>query len=210
MSVVNYAKEGDAEIERIKAAGLRPRLLLHSCCAPCSTRCIRLLAEVFDVAVYYFDPNIFPEAEYAKRAEEQRRYLAAEYPQIECVVADYDHASFLKAVKGLETEPEGGARCAVCFEQRLAATAEYAKAHGFEMFATTLTVSPHKDSQTINEIGLRIAREKGVTWFPYDFKKHDGYGISVRLSKEFGLYRQNYCGCEFALFAQRAAQNSIS
>ena len=198
MNVVNYAKLGDAEIAKLKQTGVKPRLLLHSCCAPCSTHCIEVLADAFELTVFYFNPNIFPKEEYLKRADEERRYLAEAHPEIGCVVADYDHEAFLNAAKGLENVPEGGVRCGKCFELRLGATAERARADGFEYFASTLTVSPHKDSALINVVGQRIGEKTGVKWLPYDFKKRDGYADSVRISARFGLYRQNYCGCEFS------------
>ena len=181
MNVVNYAKLGDAEIAKLKQTGVKPRLLLHSCCAPCSTHCIEVLADAFELTVFYFNPNIFPKEEYLKRADEERRYLAEAHPEVGCVVA-----------------PEGGVRCGKCFELRLGAAAEHAKANGFEYFASTLTVSPHKDSALINVVGQRIGEKTGVKWLPYDFKKRDGYADSVRLSARYGLYRQNYCGCEFS------------
>ena len=198
MNVVNYAKLGDAEIAKLKQTGVKPRLLLHSCCAPCSTHCIEVLADAFELTVFYFNPNIFPKEEYLKRADEERRYLAEAHPEVGCVVADYDHEAFLNAAKGLESAPEGGARCGKCFELRLGATAERARADGFEYFASTLTVSPHKNCALINEIGQKAGEKTGVKWLPYDFKKRDGYADSIRLSARYGLYRQNYCGCEFS------------
>lgn len=204
MNVVNYAKLGDAEIAKLKQTGVKPRLLLHSCCAPCSTHCIEVLADAFELTVFYFNPNIFPKDEYLKRADEERRYLAEAHPEVGCVVADYDHEAFLNAANGLESAPEGGVRCGKCFELRLGAAAEHAKANGFEYFASTLTVSPHKNCALINEIGQKTGEKTGVKWLPYDFKKRDGYADSVRLSARYGLYRQNYCGCEFSL---RTPQN---
>lgn len=198
MNVVNYAKLGDAEIAKLKQTGVKPRLLLHSCCAPCSTHCIEVLADAFELTVFYFNPNIFPKEEYLKRADEERRYLAEAHPEVGCVVADYDHEAFLNTAKGLESAPEGGVRCGKCFELRLGATAERARADGFEYFASTLTVSPHKNCALINEIGQKAGEKTGVKWLPYDFKKRDGYADSVRLSARYGLYRQNYCGCEFS------------
>ena len=198
MNVVNYAKLGDAEIAKLKQTGVKPRLLLHSCCAPCSTHCIEVLADAFELTVFYFNPNIFPKEEYLKRADEERRYLAEAHPEMGCIVEEYDHQAFLAAARGLEREPEGGARCGKCFELRLGAAAEHAKANGFEYFASTLTVSPHKNCALINEIGQKAGEKTGVKWLPYDFKKRDGYADSVRLSARYGLYRQNYCGCEFS------------
>ena len=204
MNVVNFARLGDVEIEKLKEAGRKPRLLLHSCCGPCSTHCIEVLADAFEATVYYFNPNIYPRAEYDKRAAEQRRYLVEAHPEIACVVDEYAHEPFLAASDGYESEPEGGARCTKCFTLRLGAAADYAARNGFDYFTTTLTVSPHKNSVVINAIGAREGERAGVKWLPYDFKKRDGYADSIRLSAAHGLYRQNYCGCEFSMRAEKA------
>ena len=192
-------------MERILATlpqeGERPRLLLHSCCGPCSSYVLECLAAHFRVTVDYYNPNIFPEAEFEKRLSEQRRLLA-EMPSASDValVADpYDEAEFLEAVKGLEAEPEGGARCAVCYRLRLAHTAKRAAAEGFDFFTTTLTVSPYKHADVLNEIGKELAEEVGVPYLFSDFKKKDGYKRSCTLAAEYGLYRQDYCGCRFSL-----------
>lgn len=186
-------------LERLSAAQTPPSLLLHSCCAPCSSHCLSVLAPLAKVTVLYFNPNIFPAEEYEKRKSEQMRFIKEAYPQVKVCDCDYDHALFLAAVKGLEGEKEGGARCAECFRLRLTAAAREAKTLGCDMFATTLTVSPHKNAPLINETGREIQAREGVEFLPSDFKKKEGYKHSILLSRRYSLYRQNYCGCEFSL-----------
>lgn len=186
-------------LERLSAAQTPPSLLLHSCCAPCSSHCLSVLAPLAKVTVLYFNPNIFPVEEYEKRKSEQMRFIKEAYPQVKVCDCDYDHTLFLAAVKGLEGEKEGGARCTECFRLRLTAAARAAKTLGCDMFATTLTVSPHKNASLINEIGREIQAREGVEFLPSDFKKKEGYKHSILLSRRYSLYRQNYCGCEFSL-----------
>ncbi len=186
-------------LERLSAAQTPPSLLLHSCCAPCSSHCLSVLAPLAKVTVLYFNPNIFPVEEYEKRKSEQMRFIKEAYPQVKVCDCDYDHTLFLAAVKGLEGEKEGGARCTECFRLRLTAAARAAKTLGCDMFATTLTVSPHKNAPLINEIGREIQAREGVEFLPSDFKKKEGYKHSILLSRRYSLYRQNYCGCEFSL-----------
>ena len=186
-------------LERLSAAQTPPSLLLHSCCAPCSSHCLSVLAPLAKVTVLYFNPNIFPVEEYEKRKSEQMRFIKEAYPQVKVCDCDYDHTLFLAAVKGLEGEKEGGARCTECFRLRLTAAAQVAKTLGCDMFATTLTVSPHKNAPLINEIGREIQAREGVEFLPSDFKKKEGYKHSILLSRRYSLYRQNYCGCEFSL-----------
>ena len=176
------------------------KLLLHSCCAPCSTAVIDSLKNEHELTIYYYNPNIDTNEEYLKRKEEQVRYCKA--LGIEVLTEEHLSEEFLDKVKGLETCPEGGARCSVCFRLRLEKTAQKAKEQGFEGFATTLTVSPHKNSEVINAIGKAVEREKGIYFLDGNFKKKDGYKKSIELSKEFGLYRQNYCGCSFSKVIQ--------
>lgn len=173
------------------------RLLLHSCCGPCSSRCLETLKEKFAVTVLYYNPNITDRAEYEKRKGEQIRLLR-ETGWADFLDCDYDPAAFFSAVKGLEEEKEGGARCYCCYELRLAETARVAAEKGFDFFCTTLSVSPYKNAQWINEIGERLDKEYGVQWLYSDFKKQNGYLRSVELAKEYHLYRQNYCGCVFS------------
>ena len=170
--------------------------LLHSCCGPCSTHVIKALADKYDLTIFYFNPNIFPFEEYQKRLGEQKRY--AKIKGIRVIEGEYDEEGFLAAAKGLEQEKEGGGRCKLCFQIRLQKTAQLAKLQGFDLFATTLSISPHKNTITINEVGSQIAKSENIEFLPENFKKQDGYLDSVRLSKEFGLYRQDYCGCRFS------------
>ena len=190
---INYQLKLD---EYIKNLTCRPRLALHSCCGPCSSYVIEYLLQYFDITVFFYNPNIHPESEYAHRLAEQKRLC--EIMGVPCVDGDYDTQSFFACVKGLENEREGGARCERCFKLRLEYTAKKAKALGFDLFATTLTVSPHKNAQLINDIGYDISQKYGIDWLPSDFKKRSGYLRSIRLSEQYGLYRQNYCGCVFS------------
>lgn len=181
-------------------SGERPTLLLHSCCGPCSSYVLEYLTRYFRVSILFYGPNIQPEEEYRKRLDTQRRLLeelpcAADVSILEC---GYDGESYAGAVRGLEAEPEGGRRCTVCFRLRIEETARLAREHGFEWFCTTLSVSPHKDAQRINAIGLELAQQYGVKWLPGDFKKRGGYQRSIELSRQYGLYRQNYCGCLYS------------
>ncbi len=173
------------------------RLLLHSCCAPCSSYCLEQLAPAFRVTVFYFNPNIDSREEYEKRKAEEVRFLA-ETGLADFLDCDYSPELFEAATRGYEGEPEGGARCPKCFELRLRRTAEEARARGYDFFATTLTVSPLKNAEVINAIGFAIERELGVRYLPTDFKKRGGYVRSIELSREHGLYRQNYCGCIYS------------
>ena len=172
------------------------KLLLHSCCAPCSTAVIDTLKAEHELTIYYYNPNIDTDEEYNHRLAEQKRYC--ESLGIKVIEEEHLKGDFTTKVKGLEACKEGGARCAVCFKLRLDKTADKGKALGFDGFATTLTVSPHKNSTVINAIGKEIEKEKGIYFLDGNFKKQDGYKKSIILSKEFGLYRQNYCGCEFS------------
>lgn len=184
--------------EQIKGLKNKPKILLHSCCGPCSSTCIERLVEFFDVTVFYFNPNIFPKEEYLKRLGTQKQVIE-HFENVDLKFLKYDEAEFLENVKGLELEKEGGQRCTKCFYLRLKKTAEYAKANGYDYFGTTLTVSSHKNEQVINQVGEQISSEVGILFLYSDFKKHDGYKRSIELSKQFNLYRQNYCGCRFSL-----------
>ena len=186
------------ELDRITASlSGRPRLLLHSCCGPCSSYVLEYLTRYFEVFLSYYNPNIQPRAEYDLRLENQLKVLER-MPGVTLVPCGYDGGAYDEAVRGLEDEPEGGARCTECFKLRLDFAAREAKRLGCDYFATTLTVSPHKDAQRINAIGEALAGKYGVKWLPGDFKKRDGYKRSIELSREFALYRQNYCGCLFS------------
>ena len=193
MNAVNYDKLMQEELRGAQDK----RLLLHSCCAPCSSHCLSELSPQIGVTVLYYNPNLDCAEEYEKRKREQIRFLR-ETGLADFLDCDYAPEDYISAVRGLEEEKEGGARCAVCFRLRLERTAREAKARGFDYFATTLTVSPLKNAKLINTIGFAVAEEVGVPYLPSDFKKRGGYLHSVRLSEEYGLYRQDYCGCAFS------------
>ncbi len=194
---MNYDKEMQRIIESLDGT---PKLLLHSCCAPCSSAVISKLSEYFKITVFYYNPNIDTKEEYEKRKKEQIRFIN-EYPaknKVEFLDCDYDGETYLNKVKGLEDEPERGARCPVCFKLRLEKTVQKAKELDFPYFGTTLTVSPYKNSKQLNEIGLELENKYGVKYLVSDFKKNDGYKKSINYSKEYNLYRQDYCGCKFS------------
>lgn len=199
MNKRNYQKELDKIIEGLDN---RPRLLLHSCCAPCSSYCLEYLSEYFEITDYYYNPNITSQAEYDMRSSEQERLISELNEDlgsdISCVLGTYEPEIFYDKVKGLEAEPEGGKRCMVCFALRLESTAAYAREHGYDYFTTTLTISPLKNAHALNEIGMAIGQKYGVAFLPSDFKKRNGYKRSIELSKQYDLYRQSYCGCEFS------------
>ena len=194
---MNYEKEMYNIINTLNGT---PKLLLHSCCAPCSIDVISLLSDYFKITVFYYNPNIDTYDEYNKRKKEQIKFIN-EFPaknKVEFKDCDYDQEVFLKSVKGLENEPERGSRCPVCFRLRLFKTAQEAVKDSFDYFATTLTVSPYKNSKQINEIGFFLEKQLNIQYLVSDFKKHDGYKKSIEYSKEYNLYRQNYCGCKFS------------
>lgn len=196
MNKVNYDLELERLIQKNALQNIRPKLLLHACCAPCSSYCIELLKNNFDITIFFYNPNMDTLEEYNKRAEEQKRFCALK--GVKCVIEDYEKQDFLNLAKGLENEKEGGFRCEKCFSLRLNETAKYATENGYDYFATTLTISPLKNSELVNRVGFEIESVVGAKYLPTDFKKRGGYIKSVELSKEYGLYRQNYCGCEFS------------
>ena len=196
---INYKLRMDAELEIIKKSGKKPKLLLHACCAPCSTAVVERIVEFFDITLFYHNPNISPETEFLFRLEELRGLPEKmNLGKIEIVAPEYDSGEFESIARGLEDVPEGGARCEKCYRLRLEKTARYAKENGFDYFTTTLSVSPYKNAQWLNEIGLELEKEYGVKYLCSDFKKENGYKRSVELSAKFGLYRQDYCGCEYS------------
>lgn len=172
------------------------KLLLHSCCAPCSTQVIDVLKENYDLTIYYYNPNLDTDQEFQKRLSEQKRYCRE--VGIKVIDDGYNPDDFLSRVRGLEKEKEGGARCSVCFRLRLEKTAIKAKELGYELFGTTLTVSPHKNAEVINSIGKAVENEFRIQFLEGNYKKQDGYKKSIEFSKKYNLYRQNYCGCIFA------------
>ena len=192
----NYDREMEAEIALLE--GRRPTLLLHSCCGPCSSAVLERLREHFRVTVLYYNPNIEPEEEYLHRRAEQQRLLSLLGDEIGWLPCDYDHAAFTSFAQHMADEPEGGKRCLACFALRLNETAAQARAHGFEYFTTTLSVSPHKNADNVNKAGEEAARRYGVRYLYADFKKKNGYLRSLQLSAEYDLYRQNYCGCLYS------------
>ena len=177
------------------------KLLLHACCAPCSSGVLDDLRTQYDLTIFFYNPNIYPAEEYEKRANEQVKYL--QQVGISYIICDYEPEKYLQMVKGLEDEPEGGKRCEKCFELRLRETAEYAKKHNYDYFTTTLSVSPHKNHEVINRIGNQIAEEMGVKFLEANFKKNDGYLKSINNSKKYNIYRQNYCGCKYSMWFEK-------
>ena len=194
---INYQKLCEKQIDEMTSEGRRPRLLLQSCCGPCSSYVLEYLTKFFDITLLFYGPNIQPREEYELRLEHQRRVL--EHIPVKIMECDYDGEAFNEAVRGLESEPEGGARCTECFRLRIERTAALAAEHNFDWYCTTLSVSPHKDAQRINALGQELGEKYGVKWLPSDFKKRGGYQRSIVLSKEMGLYRQEYCGCAYSL-----------
>ena len=194
----NYQLEMDNIISGLCGT---PKLLLHACCAPCASYVLEYLSKYFQIDVFYFNPNIYPTKEYEKRGRELEKLISLmpfDNP-VKLIPSEYDPSRFYDAAKGLETEREGGARCTECFELRLSETAKIAKAGNYDWFATTLTVSPHKNAQLINEIGQRLGRDMGAEYLVSDFKKREGYKRSIELCKQYDIYRQCYCGCEYSL-----------
>lgn len=201
----NYQRELDQTIEKIVEAGQVPRLLLHSCCAPCSSYVLEYLSEYFSITVFYYNPNIFPAEEYEKRVREQEAFilrLPAKH-RISFLEGPYEQERFYETAKGFEQEPEGGERCFRCYRLRMLEAAQMARAGGFDYFTTTLSISPLKDAVRLNEIGEKLSREYGVAYLNSDFKKRDGYKRSIELSREYGLYRQDYCGCVYSLWERK-------
>lgn len=198
MNKINYQKLTDKVIDDL---GERvPKLLLHSCCAPCSSYTLEYLANYFEITVLYYNPNISPKEEFEKRFAEQKR-LVESMPakhKITLIKGEYNYEDFEKIARGYEDVPEGGERCFRCYRLRLSRAAELAREKGFDYFCTTLSISPLKNSQKINEIGYELEKEYGVVWLPSDFKKREGYKRSIELSREYNLYRQNFCGCIYS------------
>ena len=202
MQKINYGKILEAKLSELSEKGERPRLLLHACCAPCSSYVLEYLCKYFKITLLYYNPNISPKSEYNARAEELSRLAGAIKDDFEgakdvtVVTVPYDPAPYIELAKGREDLPEGGARCIDCYRLRLEYTAKMAKNEGFDYFCTTLSISPHKNAAALNEIGGSLAEKYGVSYLFSDFKKNGGYLRSCELSKKYELYRQNYCGCE--------------
>ena len=202
---MNYQKELDRLLERLKSEERVPRLLLHSCCAPCSSYVLEYLNRYFEITVFYYNPNIYPESEYTKRIWEQQE-LISRMPFVHPVsflAGSYDQERFYEMARGLEHVKEGGERCLKCYELRLSEAARMAVKTEADYFTTTLSISPLKNVDRLNEIGMRLGEEYGVPYLPSDFKKKNGYKRSIELSREYDLYRQDYCGCEFSMNQRR-------
>lgn len=197
---MNYEVEMTNILEEMKTRQVTPTLLLQSCCAPCSSYVLERLTPYFHITIFYYNPNIEPKEEYEKRKEEEKQFITKlKSPnRLDMIDCDYDNDIFHDVVTGLENELEGGARCFRCYDLRLRATAKKAKELGYDYFATTLTVSPYKNAMKLNEIGKDLEKEYGVSYLPSDFKKKNGYLRSIELSKEYSLYRQDYCGCIYS------------
>ena len=200
MNKINYSLKTQSIMDKNKREHIMPSLLLHACCAPCSSACLEYLSGHFDITVFYFNPNISPQSEFEKRLAEEERLLS-ELPLeggVKLIAGQYDYSRFLDISKGLEDCPEGGERCFRCYRLRLEETARLAKERGFDYFCTTLTISPLKNAEKLNEIGYETAEKYGVAWLPSDFKKKEGYKRSIELSHQYNLYRQDFCGCAFS------------
>lgn len=198
---INYQKKLDALLASLCESGEPPALLLHSCCAPCSSYVLEYLSGYFRITVFYYNPNLYPQDEYDRRSEEQKRLISV-MPfknKVDFIGGACESGRFFDVVRGLENEKEGGGRCEKCYRLRLEETARLAAGTGFDYFATTLSLSPLKDAAKINGIGEKLSRQYGVSYLSSDFKKKNGYKRSVELSKQYGLYRQNYCGCVFSV-----------
>ncbi len=203
----NYQKELEKVIQKIQEQNVTPRLLLHSCCAPCSSYVLEYLSSYFQITVLYYNPNIYPEREYEKRVEEQKLFIQKfsesvpkdkTFHKIDFLEGNFDKERFYEMAKGLEHVQEGGERCFLCYGLRLREAAEYATKYQMDYFTTTLSISPLKNADKLNEIGETLAEEYGISYLCSDFKKKDGYKRSVEISREYGMYRQDYCGCIFS------------
>ena len=200
MNKINYQIELDKIIDDLQKENRVPALLLHSCCAPCSSYCLSYLADYFKITIFYYNPNISPAEEYQKRVEEQKR-LISELPvknKVSFAEGKYEPEKFFEMAKGLQNITEGGERCFKCYEMRQREAAVYAVENGFEFFTTTLSISPHKNAAKLNEIGLKLEKEYGIRYLVSDFKKKGGYLKSIEYSRQYDLYRQNYCGCVYS------------
>ncbi|MEE3343080.1 MAG: epoxyqueuosine reductase QueH [Bacilli bacterium] len=196
----NYISVFNSIIDDIEKSSIKPKLLLHSCCAPCSSYVIEYLTNYFDITIFYYNPNIAPESEYIKRKKEQIRLIKEidKVNKLDIIDCDYDNDIYEDKIKGLECEPERGKRCTVCFKLRLEKTAMAAADGDYDFFGTTLTLSPYKNAEVINEIGLELEKKYNIKYLVSDFKKNNGYKRSIELSKKYKLYRQNYCGCKYS------------
>ena len=198
MNKRNYQRELDQIIGRAQEEGIRPKLLLHVCCAPCSSYCMEYLTKYFDITLLFYNPNMDSAEEYDKRKDELLRLIKEAGFPVKAVIRDYEPEVFYESVKGHESDPEGGERCFICYELRMREAAEFAAEGGYDFFTTSLSISPYKNAEKINEIGERLAQKYGVRHLVSDFKKRDGYKRSIELSEQYHLYRQDYCGCVYS------------
>ena len=194
----NYQLELDKTLKKITAENIRPKLLLHACCAPCSSYVLEYLTNYFDITVFFYNPNISPESEYLHRVSEIKRLISEMCPSVKFIEGRYEPKKFYEMAKGLENEPERGTRCVKCYRMRIKESAVIAKQNNFDYFTTTLSISPQKDSHVLNSIGKEISEIYNVPYLYSDFKKKGGYKRSIELSAEFHLYRQNFCGCIYS------------
>lgn len=204
----NYSQQLSKLIEKLQKEGSTPHLLLHACCAPCSSHCLEYLSKYFRITVFYYNPNISPKEEYTLRIEEIKRFVQEfkSENEITLIEGKYEPERFFQVVKGLEQEPEGGKRCEQCFKLRLSEAAKLAKELNADYYTTTLSISPLKNAELLNKIGKEEGDAIGVTHLPSDFKKKGGYARSIELSKEYNLYRQNFCGCVYSLQEAKARE----
>ncbi|MFG6325637.1 MAG: epoxyqueuosine reductase QueH [Lachnospiraceae bacterium] len=210
MNKINYQSVLDNTIKKITSENRVPTLIIHSCCAPCSSYVLEYLSRYFKITVLYYNPNIFPKEEYEYRISEQERLIDSMQfvNDVKLIASGYTPEDFYSAVKGNENEPEGGKRCRLCFNVRLRYTAALAKKMNFDYFTTTLSISPLKNAEVLNKLGAEIGEEYGVEYLQSDFKKRNGYKRSVELSKEYGLYRQDYCGCIYSKMEREKLKQS--
>lgn len=204
----NYSQQLSKLIEKLQKEGRTPHLLLHACCAPCSSHCLEYLSKYFRITVFYYNPNISPKEEYTLRIEEIKRFVQEfkSENEITLIEGKYEPERFFQVVKGLEQEPEGGKRCEQCFKLRLSEAAKLAKELNADYYTTTLSISPLKNAELLNKIGKEEGDAIGVTHLPSDFKKKGGHARSIELSKEYNLYRQNFCGCVYSLQEAKARE----
>ena len=204
---MNYQKELEKLLVKLEKEGRTPRLLLHSCCAPCSSYVLEYLSKHFEITVFYYNPNIFPESEYTKRILEQQTLIGEMKYPVSFIAGNYDKEKFYEMAKGLEHLKEGKERCYKCYALRLEETARLAREGEFDYFTTTLSISPMKNADKLNEIGTMLGRKYGVEYLQSDFKKKNGYKRSIELSKEYDLYRQDYCGCVYSMQERKINDN---
>ena len=195
---MNYQKELEKKLEYFKINNIKPKLLLHACCAPCSSYCLEYLNDYFDITVLFYNPNISSIEEFTKRENELKRFVKETGLDVNVAVIEYDSQEFYDEIKGLEDCIEGGERCFVCYKLRQKKACLYAKENGFDYFTTTLSISPHKNANKLNEIGAMLEKEYDMPYLYSDFKKNNGFKRSIELSKQYNLYRQDYCGCVFS------------